>query len=186
MAIAAATLADIYESHERGMKMGIYYAAPLLGTSIGPLLGGVVTHVFDWRAVFWFAVISGGVVGISLFIFFKDSFRKERSLSYQNVLRRRLEEHRLSAAAPGRIGIAESPADESQRMHKNTAGLEGGTTPADALHTKDITLSFMDVNPFPPVILVLKRWSNNAILLASGRFIAPCSWSTRVLILCQA
>ncbi|KAH0830429.1 major facilitator superfamily domain-containing protein [Lanmaoa asiatica] len=170
MAIAAATLADIYEPHERGVKMGIYYAAPLLGTSMGPFLGGVFAQAFGWRAVFWFALISGGVVLVSLFIFFKDSFRKERSLSYQNVLRRRLEEHRLSAAAPSRIDIAESSVDKSQQKHsgKTIAEPEAGTTTPNTLHVKDITLSFMDVNPFPPIISVSKRWNNNAILLASG------------------
>lgn len=167
MAIAAATLADIYEPHERGTKMGIYYAAPLFGISMGPFLGGVFTRAFGWRAVFWFALISGGVVLVSLFILFKDSFRKERSLSYQNVLRRRLE-HQPSTAAPSRTDVAES-----------SAGLEAGTTAPDALHIKDIKLSFMDVNPFPPIVLVLKRWNNNAILLASGWFITERSWSTR-------
>lgn len=176
MSIAAATLADIYEPHERGAKMGIYYAAPLLGTSMGPFLGGVFTQAFGWRAVFWFALISGGIVLVSLFIFFKDSFRKERSLSYHNVLRRRLEENQ--------------PTVKSQQIpsQKTIEGLEAGTTMPGDLHTiNDITLSFTDVNPFPPIILVLKRWNNNAILLASGRFITERSLSTsRVLILCQA
>ncbi|KAF5374145.1 hypothetical protein D9615_008828 [Tricholomella constricta] len=36
--IGAATLADIFEPAERGTKMGIYYMAPLLGPSIGPIL----------------------------------------------------------------------------------------------------------------------------------------------------
>ena len=40
LAIGAATLADIFDSHERGSKMGLYYSAPLLGPSIGPILGG--------------------------------------------------------------------------------------------------------------------------------------------------
>ena len=175
MSIAAATLADIYEPNERGAKMGIYYAAPLLGTSMGPFLGGVFTQALGWRAVFWFALISGGIVLVSLFIFFKDSFRKERSLSYHIVLRRRLEECQ---------SIVKSQQMPSQ---KTLEGLEAGTTTPDALHPiKDITLSFTDVNPFPPIIIVLKRWNNNAILLASGRFIIERSLSTTVLILHQA
>jgi MFS family permease len=176
MSIAAATLADIYEPHERGAKMGIYYAAPLLGTSMGPFLGGVFTQTIGWRAVFWFTLISGGIVLVSLFIFFKDSFRKERSLSYHNVLRRRTEDHQ--------------PVVKSQQMlsQKTIEGLEAGTTTPGDLHAiNDITLSFTDVNPFPPISLVLKRWNNNAILLASGRFTTERSLSTsRVLILCQA
>lgn len=37
LAIGAATLADIYDPAERGAKMGIYYAAPLLGPSLGTI-----------------------------------------------------------------------------------------------------------------------------------------------------
>lgn len=45
--IGAATLADVYEPHQRGTMMGIFYAAPLLGLSMGPLLGGVLTQLFN-------------------------------------------------------------------------------------------------------------------------------------------
>ncbi|KAN0075301.1 Major facilitator superfamily domain containing protein [Tylopilus felleus] len=168
MAIAAASLADIYEPHERGAKMGIYYAAPLLGTSLGPFLGGGFAQAFGWRAVFWFAVISGAVVLVSLFVFFKDSFRKERSLTYQNVVRRRLKESQLCTVITDSV---ESSSDKSQAMPSEKAiqGLEAGTNTIGPSHTvDDVTLSFKDVNPFPPMILVLKRPNNNAVLLASG------------------
>ncbi|MBZ6370491.1 MAG: hypothetical protein LBE44_00875 [Microbacterium hominis] len=34
--------------------MGIYYAAPLLGPSAGPLLGGAITSASNWRSTFYF------------------------------------------------------------------------------------------------------------------------------------
>jgi MFS family permease len=40
MTIGAGTLADIYDPKERGSMLGVYYAAPLLGPAIGPILGG--------------------------------------------------------------------------------------------------------------------------------------------------
>ncbi len=40
LTIGAGTLADMYEPHERGTVLGIYYAAPLLGPSLGPIIGG--------------------------------------------------------------------------------------------------------------------------------------------------
>ena len=175
MTIAAATLADIYEPHERGAKMGIYYAAPLLGVSVGPFLGGVFAQALGWRAVFWFAASSGTVVLVSLIVFFKDSFRKERSLSYQKIIRKRSEEYQLCTAAESRIGTVEFSIDKSQQMssEKTVGELEAGANTSKPSHStiNDITLSFTDVNPFPPMILVLKRWNNNVILLASGRFI---------------
>jgi hypothetical protein len=35
--VGAGSLTDIYDVHERGTKFGIYYAAPMLGPSLGML-----------------------------------------------------------------------------------------------------------------------------------------------------
>ena len=161
MTIAAATLADMYDSCERGTKMGIYYSAPLLGSSMGPFLGGVFAQAWGWRAVFYLTLIFGGIVLLFLFIFFKDSFRKERSFAYQHIPHKRLEQP--------------SP------VKQTTEGVELGLT-ADSLRIEDIKLSFSDVNPFPPMVVVLKRWNNNAVLLASGRYLTERLQSNSVLI----
>lgn len=147
--------------------MGIYYSAPLLGASIGPFLGGVFAQAFGWRAVFYFMLIAGGIVWISLFVFLKDTFRKERSLQYQTVFRRSLEQPQLSTAAPG----CNSATEQQLSMKKAAEQLETGMT-ADSLGVQDVKLSFTDVNPFPPMIVVLKRLNNNAIFLTAGRCIA--------------
>jgi MFS family permease len=34
----------MYEPFERGTKLGIFYAAPILGPSLGPILGGLLTQ----------------------------------------------------------------------------------------------------------------------------------------------
>jgi len=52
LALGAGTLADMYDTHERGTKLGVYYACPLLGPALGPIIGGAVTAVSDWRATF--------------------------------------------------------------------------------------------------------------------------------------
>jgi MFS family permease len=67
----------MFDSHERGRKLGIYYigkrtavrhtfptipllktrtrcSAPLLGPSLGALLGGALTSADNWRATFYF------------------------------------------------------------------------------------------------------------------------------------
>ncbi|KAL7413574.1 major facilitator superfamily domain-containing protein [Mrakia frigida] len=87
MAIGAGTLADIYEPKERGTRMGFYYAVPLLGPSLGPLIGGALTSAFSWRSTFYFIAATGGVSLIS-FCFFPDTWRRERSLAYQTALKR--------------------------------------------------------------------------------------------------
>ncbi|KAI6129671.1 MFS general substrate transporter [Pisolithus croceorrhizus] len=153
LSIGAATLADIYEPHQRGAKVGVYYCAPLLGPSLGPIIGGVLTQAFSWRAVFWFLVIWGGVIFFAFLALFKDTFRKERSLTYQNVLRRRTN---------GRKRVSEKPSKDIEAQPP-IATVEDG---------KDITLSFADVNPFPPFFNILRRKNNVVILIPSGLLFA--------------
>ncbi|KAG1887567.1 MFS general substrate transporter [Suillus subluteus] len=165
-AIGAATLADIYESHQRGTMMGVYYSAPLLGPSLGPIFGGALTQGFSWRAVFWFLVIWGGIIFLAFLFLFKDTFRKERSVTYQNVLNSRLREQQLSEAK-----------DESRHISKSEVGGENQTTSKDieaqrtvipAPAIKDVKLSMADVNPFPAYFSIVSRKNNFAVLIASG------------------
>ena len=64
---------------------GIYYAAPLLGSAIEPLIGGVVAQLISWHATFYFLVIFAWLSLVS-FIVFTDNFQRQRSLSYQSAL----------------------------------------------------------------------------------------------------
>ncbi|KAG6919645.1 hypothetical protein DXG01_003509 [Tephrocybe rancida] len=146
--IGAATLADMFEPAERGTKMGMYYIAPLLGPSIGPILGGGLTTGLGWRAIFWFLTIVGGSICVLFVVAFRDTFRKERSLTYQNVLRQRLH-----------------LAHDEMRVHK--PDVEKNVIPEVV-----VTLSLKDVNPFKPIVLVLRRMNNVVILFASGLLFA--------------
>ncbi|GLB45505.1 putative major facilitator superfamily protein [Lyophyllum shimeji] len=160
ISIGAATLADIYEPAERGTKMGIYYMAPLLGPSIGPIVGGVLTTGLHWRAIFWFLAIVSGATCLCFLVFFHDTFRQERSLTYQNVLKQRLRDAASHSTVPG-----VTKASHQKTPAKNTDP-EKNVAPAGT--EIKMTLSLVDVNPFKPLVLVLRRWNNVVILLASG------------------
>ncbi|KAI9451117.1 MFS general substrate transporter [Lactarius psammicola] len=178
MAIGAATLADIYDPCERGTKLGIFYAAPLLGPSFGPILGGLLTQAFSWRASFWLLAANLGVNFVLFVFFFRDTFRKERSLTYQRVLASR------RSAASKRSSVVSDPAHELDTKSKKEATVTAGeASPASSASAatvavaspqagENIALSFKDVNPFPPLLLVLKRRNNLATLFPSGFFFA--------------
>ncbi|KAG6844401.1 hypothetical protein H0H87_007160 [Tephrocybe sp. NHM501043] len=147
---------------------GVYYMAPLLGPvrvlrqykhsftypisqSIGPILGGGLTTGIGWRAIFWFLSIVAGFICLVFIIFFRDTFRKERSLTYQNVLRKRLEDAELK--------------------HNKLKGETRSTDPEKGPNQNGIPtvqLSIKDVNPIKPLVPVLRRLNNLVIFFASG------------------
>lgn len=164
--------------------MGIYYAAPLLGPSMGPLLGGILTQVFNWRATFWFLAIFGGV-SLATFVVFKDTFRRERSLTYQAALKKmkaQLQRKPRTAIPESQTTtIAAQPADEKQcpegvgkpethdleaQRCKGPIGMPLDMTGPQSVASVKLTLK--EVNPITPLVLVLRRRNNVTILIASG------------------
>ncbi|PCH40367.1 MFS general substrate transporter [Wolfiporia cocos MD-104 SS10] len=184
MSIGAATLADLYDPSERGTIMGIYYCAPLLGPSLGPIVGGALTQGFNWRATFWFLVIFTGLCTVS-FIFFKDTFRRERSLTYQSVLRR-VREQEVKKQAQEKESDKEQDNDDAQTTvghtekdkaadveeAKGAQDVEAQAAPQATPPVKEIKLSLTDVNPIRPIFHVLRRPNNVVILVASGLLFA--------------
>ncbi|KAH9922895.1 MFS general substrate transporter [Fomitopsis serialis] len=189
--IGAATLADLYEPAERGTMMGIYLCAPLLGPSLGPILGGVLTQAFNWRATFWFLAIFTGLCVLS-FAFFQDTFRKERSLAYQSVLKRVLEQEAKKATGDagkqvatekntGDARITIVPTDDNI-SNDTEAGVELGEDVVDRdfeaqsalpateipAAVKEARLSLKDVNPIGPMIRIYCRWNNVVLFIASA------------------
>ncbi|KAF9220501.1 MFS general substrate transporter [Gyrodon lividus] len=171
--IGAATLADIFDPHQRGTVMGIYYSAPLLGPSLGLIIGGALTQSLRWRAVFWFLVILSSVTFLAFLFFFKDTFRKERSLTYQNVLKRRIQDRKLMHAEQA-AQSEERPVSEKTTSEKGDDGqsilkdVEAQSVVPPATAIKEVKLSFTDFNPFPPYLWILSRKNNVVILIPSG------------------
>ncbi|PBK67294.1 vacuolar DHA amino acid exporter [Armillaria solidipes] len=188
MTIGAASLADIFDPEERGTKMGIYYISPLLGPSLGPVFGGVLTTGFNWRAPFWFLAILAGSVFLCFLFFFKDTYRKERSYAYQNILKRHLKDQAQQMKKEETLRAKQPETPEKPDDTKETREDENVNTDADVekqepipqvgVLTPDtlpaITLSLRDVNPVHPLWLVLRRRNNLLILFSSGILFSYC------------
>src|SRR5688572_5897798 len=56
-AVGAGTIADIWETAERGRAMGIFYLGPLTGPLFSPIVGGALSQAFNWRAPMWFLAV---------------------------------------------------------------------------------------------------------------------------------
>ncbi|KAL1842005.1 hypothetical protein VTJ49DRAFT_6171 [Mycothermus thermophilus] len=65
-AVGAGTIADIWEPAQRGRAMGIFYLGPLVGPLCSPIVGGLLTQHFSWRATMWFLAIYGAAMLVML------------------------------------------------------------------------------------------------------------------------
>ncbi|KAG9018070.1 hypothetical protein FRB90_012366 [Tulasnella sp. 427] len=174
LTLGSGTIADMYDVHERGTRVGMYYAVPLLGPSIGPMLGGVVVQIWNWRATFWLMVILAGS-SMSMFLCFKETFRKERSLAYQSAKKRAFSRNqsRLHSAQLSRVHSREEKSPRTIVTGDHTVpplhDLEKGT-PVTQPTDDQVKPTFADINPLGPAWKILKQKSNLVVLLASGCF----------------
>ena len=56
LSCGVALVTSLYGEERRGRSLGIYTMMMALGLMIGPLLGGALTAMWDWPAVFWFRI----------------------------------------------------------------------------------------------------------------------------------
>jgi EmrB/QacA subfamily drug resistance transporter len=64
---AVALLTTVFPANERGKVLGINVAATYLGLSLGPVLGGILTHHLGWRSIFFLSAILGlAIIGVVL------------------------------------------------------------------------------------------------------------------------
>ncbi|KAL4921659.1 major facilitator superfamily domain-containing protein [Aspergillus aurantiobrunneus] len=61
-AVGAGTIADIWDTRERGRAMGIFYLGPLGGPLIAPIIGGALAQRWQWRSTMWFFSAYGAMV----------------------------------------------------------------------------------------------------------------------------
>ena len=59
-----AILLDVYPAQQRGRVLGLSVMCTYIGLSLGPVLGGFITHYFSWKAIF----VVTSVVTLIIFI----------------------------------------------------------------------------------------------------------------------
>ncbi|GAA5916702.1 hypothetical protein JCM8208_000753 [Rhodotorula glutinis] len=198
LALGAGTLADMYDPHERGTKLGVYYACPLLGPALGPIIGGAVTAAADWRATFYF-LLAYGVVCFLLALWLPDTFRKERSLAWRKArdrarqhAREKLEAARAALPRPddgdeARQAVGGGRAGRDAKVELDVEpGREGreqsssGFSPLKKVRTAlsgrsgdvKVKIRFRDVNPLAAAGAVVKQPANLLVLTYSGLLFA--------------
>ena len=72
MATGPAIITHVFPPQERGKALGINAMFVYVGLSLGPVLGGVLTGLYDWQAIFWVNVPIGLVVMSLAYIVIKE------------------------------------------------------------------------------------------------------------------
>ena len=68
IALAYGAIADIAPPHERGGFVGMAHIGFNSASSLGDVIGGLLTSRVGWRSIFWFLAIFSGFVFIMLFV----------------------------------------------------------------------------------------------------------------------
>lgn len=108
-AVGAGTIADIWETRERGRAMSIFYLGPLMGPLAGPILGGILAQAFGWQATMWALVIYGGILIIFLVFCLPETLAR-RGPSPSSTM----------TDAGGQPGLTRTTTTESVKKHTKT------------------------------------------------------------------
>ncbi|MCJ1251792.1 hypothetical protein MMC30_009030 [Trapelia coarctata] len=73
-AVSSPVLADMWHPEQRGHSIAIASFIPLLGTAVGPIIGGAITQAIGWRWLFWTVSIFSAMLILTGFITFKETF----------------------------------------------------------------------------------------------------------------
>ncbi|KAJ6111109.1 MFS transporter [Penicillium sp. IBT 16267x] len=76
VALANGLVADMVTSSERGSYIAFATIGAMLGPSISPIIGGLISQYLNWHWIFWFLLILGGVFFVFLALFLPETCRK--------------------------------------------------------------------------------------------------------------
>lgn len=73
--LMTAVVADVVTSAERGSYIAFTSIGSILGPSISPVIGGVLSQHLGWHSIFWFLVIFSGVFAVFMIAFYPETCR---------------------------------------------------------------------------------------------------------------
>ncbi|KAJ5336387.1 hypothetical protein MYU51_012225 [Penicillium brevicompactum] len=76
IALASAVAVDIAASKQRGSFLGVMLALQIIGPTVAPVAGGLLTSHLGWHSIFWFLGILTVVLLIPMVLFFPETSRK--------------------------------------------------------------------------------------------------------------
>lgn len=76
VALASGLVGDLITSSERGSYIAYSSLGSVLGPTLSPVIGGLLSQYLDWHWIFWFLLILSGVFFVPFFLFLPETSRK--------------------------------------------------------------------------------------------------------------
>lgn len=76
VALANGLVGDMITSAERGSYIAFASLGSMLGPSLSPIIGGLISQYLDWHWLFWFLLIFSAVFFLSILLFLPETCRK--------------------------------------------------------------------------------------------------------------
>jgi EmrB/QacA subfamily drug resistance transporter len=80
--VSTAIVANVFSREERGKAIGIQTATIYLALSAGPVLGGMLTHYFGWRSIFFVTACLGMLAFTGIILFMKGDWKEEKEETF--------------------------------------------------------------------------------------------------------
>jgi MFS family permease len=74
IALNPSIIGDLFSMEQRGGAIAIMSLIPILGTAVGPIVGGYVTQYLNWRWTFWITSIASGFLSLVLVLAMKETY----------------------------------------------------------------------------------------------------------------
>ncbi|KAL5331419.1 hypothetical protein ACEPPN_000949 [Leptodophora sp. 'Broadleaf-Isolate-01'] len=75
ISVGAGVIGDITTARERGGLIGVFGGIRMMGQSIGPVFGGIITQFLGFRSIFWFLFGLGSVALLLILLLLPETLR---------------------------------------------------------------------------------------------------------------
>ncbi|KAI5863758.1 major facilitator superfamily domain-containing protein [Durotheca rogersii] len=118
-----AVIGNMISPEEQGKAAGLILFAPMLGGTVGPVVGGLTTQVLGWRFVFWICFAIAGVCELVFFAYFQETY-KVAILCRRSARLREETGNTFTYGTSGEgLGLGQCPADLSASIVRSTVVL---------------------------------------------------------------
>ncbi|KAI2842545.1 hypothetical protein CBS76997_7646 [Aspergillus niger] len=107
---------DMFFLHERGKAYAIFHVSFLFGTVAGPTFGGFIVQHTNWPWVFWWIVITQGLVLILAFFFLEETSYPREGKMLSIVMPKSFWAKRMATLLPHKTGISRAELGRIARL----------------------------------------------------------------------